>query len=308
MSGPEATRDAFGRRLAEVGSLRPEVVVLDGDLAESTRTHAFARLHPDRFFNLGCTESHTLGVAAGMASGGVVPVVASFAIFLTGRAETIRMSIAYNGANVKIVGTHAGLGVGEDGYSQQGLEDVALVRSFSNFAVVQPCDGAETERALDAALDRDGPVYLRLTRQKVPAVTRPDHGFELGRGVPLRDGSDVTLFASGGVVAGALEAARILETAGVSAGVVNLHTIQPIDRELIAERAERTPLLVSVEDHSVTGGLGSAIAEVLCETRPRRLVRIGTRTYGESGPWEDLYRKHGLDAEGIAGTVTAALA
>jgi transketolase len=292
----EATRVAFGRALARIGD-DPRIVVLDADLASSTNTKAFADRHPDRFFQLGIAEGNMVGIATGLALAGKIPFAASFACFLVGRFEQIRVSVAYNRANVKLVGTHAGVGIGEDGYSQMGLEDVALMRSLPNMVVVQPADGRETEAAVEWAARHDGPVYLRLTRQKVADV--PDDRFELGRAVVLREGRHLTIAASGAVVGHALAAADELARDGVDACVVNVHTLKPIDGETLARLGARTGGVLTVEDHGIVGGLGSAVVEALAETGiPVR--RHAVLDFGESGTGEALYAKHGLDAAGIA--------
>ena len=294
----EATRASFGRALARVGS-DERIVVLDADLASSTNTKAFAEKHPERFFQLGIAEGNMVGVAAGLALAGKIPFAASFACFLAGRFEQIRVSVAYNRANVRLVGTHAGIGIGEDGYTQMGLEDVALMRSLPNMAVVQPADAAETEAAVEYLVRHDGPVYLRLTRQKVADVSRPGQHFEFGKGVVLRPGRDLTIVASGAVVGHALAAAEQLAVGGVDAAVINIHTVKPLDAALVEEWGRRTGSVLTVEDHGVVGGVGSAVAEALSETGiPVR--RHGVRTFGESGSAEALYAKHGLDARGIA--------
>ena len=292
----EATRVAFGRALACIGD-DPRIVALDADLASSTNTKAFADRHPERFFQLGIAEGNMVGVAAGLALAGKIPFAASFACFLVGRFEQIRVSVAYNRANVKLVGTHAGIGIGEDGYSQMGLEDVALMRSLPNMVVVQPADGRETEAAVEWAACHDGPVYLRLTRQKVADV--PDHRFEFGRAVVLREGPDLTIAASGSVVGHALAAADELARDGIDVSVVNVHTLKPIDGETLAHLGTRSGGVLTVEDHGIVGGLGSAVAEALAETGiPVR--RHAVLDFGESGTGEALYAKHGLDAAGIA--------
>ena len=292
----EATRVAFGRALARIGD-DPRIVALDADLASSTNTKAFADRHPERFFQLGIAEGNMVGVAAGLALAGKIPFAASFACFLVGRFEQIRVSVAYNRANVKLVGTHAGVGIGEDGYSQMGLEDVALMRSLPNMVVVQPADGRETEAAVEWAARHDGPVYLRLTRQKVADV--PDHRFEFGRAVVLREGRHLTIAASGAVVGHALVAADELARDGVEACVVNVHTLKPIDADTLAHLGARTGGVLTVEDHGIVGGLGSAVVEALAETGiPVR--RHAVLDFGESGTGEALYAKHGLDAAGIA--------
>jgi transketolase len=304
----EATRAAFGRALARIGAENPRIVVLDADLASSTQTRAFAEKFPQRFFQVGIAEGNMIGIAAGMALSGKIPVAASFACFLTGRFEQIRVSVAYNRANVKLVGTHAGIGIGEDGYTQMATEDVALMRSLPNMTVLQPADGRETEQAVAFMLVHDGPVYLRLTRQKVADVTTAEYRFAWGRGVVLRDGGDLAIVASGAVVGPALEAAALLAREGVEAAVLNIHTIKPIDAELLREYAARVGRILTVEDHGVDGGLGGAVCEAIAESVPVVVHRHGVRGFGESGTAEALYRKHGLDAPGIVARVHALLA
>jgi transketolase len=304
----EATRAAFGRALVRLGASDPRIVVLDADLATSTQTRAFAERYPERFIQVGIAEGNMIGVAAGLALTGKVPVAATFACFLTGRFEQIRMSVAYNRANVKMVGTHAGIGIGEDGYSQMATEDLALMRSLPNVAVIQPADGRETEQAVEYMLSHDGPVYLRLTRQKVEDVTPASARFEFGRGRVLREGSDAAIVATGAVVGPALRAATQLADAGVDCAVLNVHTIKPLDTRLIQEWARRVDRFLTVEDHSVDGGLGSAVCEAVAETSPIFVHRHGVRDFGESGTAEALYRKHGLDSEGIVVKVRELLA
>ena len=295
----EATRVSFGRALARLGA-DPRVVVLDADLASSTNTKAFADKYHERFFQLGIAEGNMVGVAAGLALAGKIPFVSSFACFLTGRFEQIRLSVAYNRANVKLVGTHAGVGIGEDGYSQMGLEDVALMRTLPELLVIQPADAVETEQAVEYAVGHDGPVYLRLTRQKVADVSPAGYRFACGGGVVLREGRDVTIAASGGVVGHAVAAATQLAGAGIDAAVLNIHTLKPIDAALLQEWGGRTGGILTVEDHGVVGGLGSAVVEALAESGiPVR--RHGVHGFGESGTGEALYAKHRLDTAGIAG-------
>jgi transketolase len=299
----KATRAAFGEALRRIGETHDRVVVLDADLASSVQTKKFADAFPDRFFQVGIQEGNMIGTAAGLALGGMVPFAASFACFIAGRFEQIRMSVGYNNANVKIVGTHAGVGIGEDGYSQMGLEDVALMRSLPNMVVLQPADAIEAERVTEFLADYVGPAYLRLTRQAVPDLFERDYRFEFGEGIELRDGGDLSIVASGGVVAYALEAANRLAKEGIDAGVVNMHTIKPVDTALLMRLAARSGRILTVEDHGVVGGLGSAVAEALAEV-PDVVVRIhGVRSYGESGTHADLYARHRLDAAGIADVV-----
>jgi transketolase len=294
----EATRVAFGRALARLGE-DPRIVVLDADLASSTNTKAFADRFPDRFFQVGIAEGNMVGMAAGLALAGKIPIASSFACFLAGRFEQIRVSVAYNRANVKLVGTHSGVGIGEDGYSQMGLEDIALMRTLPNFVVVQPADGAETEAAVEYLLGHDGPAYLRLTRQKVDDVTPKGQRFELGGAVVLRDGRDLTLAATGGVVAHALAAAAELSRGGIEAAVLNVHTLKPIDAATLTDFGARTGGILTVEDHGVVGGLGGAVSEALAESGiPIRIHAV--HGFGESGTGDALYAKHGLDPAGIA--------
>ena len=296
----KATRVAFGETLVRIGETHDRVVVLDADLSCSTQTAKFAEAFPSRFIQAGIAEGNMVGLATGLALTGFVPFAASFACFIVGRFEQIRVSVAYNNANVTIVGTHSGVGIGPDGYSQMGLEDVGLMRTLPNMVVIQPADAVETEHATAFLADYTGPAYLRLTRQSVPDIYDERYRFEFGKGAELREGSDLTIIASGAVVSGALEAAEELSREGFSVGVVNIHTIKPIDTALLAEVAARSSRILTVEDHGVVGGLGSAVAEVLSET-PDTTVRIhGVRGFGESGSGEDLYRKHMLDSEGIA--------
>ncbi len=302
----EATRVSFGRALARLGS-DPRIVVLDADLASSTNTKAFADRYPERFFQLGIAEGNMVGVAAGLALAGKIPFASSFACFLAGRFEQIRVSVAYNRANVKLVGTHAGVGIGEDGYSQMGLEDIALMRSLPNLLVVQPADAVETEQAVEYLVRHEGPAYLRLTRQKVADVSAAGYRFECGKGVVLRAGRDLTIVASGAVVGHALTAATQLAAAGSEVAVLNIHTLKPIDADLLAEWGTRTGAILTVEDHGIVGGLGSAVTEALSETG-FFVRRHAVRDFGESGTGEALYAKHALDADGIARVAKQCLA
>jgi transketolase len=304
----KATRDAFGEAIIRVGG-DPRIVVLTGDLRDSTRTEEFAEKYPERFFEVGIAEKNMIGIAAGLALSGKVPWACSFSTFVTGRFEVVRMSVAYQEANVRIVGTHAGIGVGEDGYSQMSLEDVALMRTLPNMAVVNPADAVETERAVEYLVEHRGPAFLRLTRQGVEDVTPPDAPFEFGKAVPLRSGTDVAVLATGAPVGEAVKAADALEDDGISALVLNVHTIQPLDEEAVLDAASGRTALVTVEDHSVKGGLGGAVAEVLAANGPHPpLRRVGMRTFGESGSPAELYAKFGLDADGIARSIREALA
>ncbi|MBI5505854.1 MAG: transketolase family protein [Deltaproteobacteria bacterium] len=297
----KATRAAFGETLARIGATHPRVVVLDADLASSVQTKKFADAYPERFFQIGIAEGNMVGIAAGMALCGLTPFVASFACFVTGRFEQIRMSIGYNNANVRVVGTHSGIGIGEDGYSQMGLEDLALMRSLPNMVVLQPADAIEAEKTTEFLADYiGGPAYLRLTRQNVATVNGEGYRFEFGKGVELREGNDLAIVASGACVGEAVLAAELLGKRGMSVGVANIHTIKPIDADLLHRLASRCGAILTIEDHGIVGGLGSAVVEALSEC-PGVVVRIhGVHGYGESGTGAELFAKHGLDADGIA--------
>ena len=299
----KATRAAFGEALLDLGARDPRIVTLDADLSKSTMTSAFAKKYPHRAYNLGIAESNMIGIGAGLALTGKIPFVCSFACFVVGRFETIRISVAYTNANVKIVGTHSGIAIGEDGYSQMGLEDIACIRALPNVAIVQPADELETKQAIAYAVEHEGPLYLRLTRQNLDDVCPPDYRFRLGRWLVLRAGADVTLIASGGPVANTLQAATILAGDGIAAEVVNAASIKPLDEDLLLRSAGKTGHVVTIEDHSIEGGLGGAVAEVLGELLPTPLKRLGVRGFGESGDPKGLYAKHGLDPAGIAGSV-----
>jgi transketolase len=299
----KATRAAFGEALLELGARDERIVTLDADLSKSTMTAKFAKTYPQRAFNVGIAESNMIGVGAGLALTGRIPFVCSFACFVVGRFETIRISVAYTNANVKIVGTHAGIAIGEDGYSQMGLEDVACLRALPNITIVQPADELEAKQAVAWAVEHQGPVYLRLTRQNLEAVCPADYRFQLGRWLTLRPGTDVTVIASGGTVFNALEAAKQLQADGVSAEVINAASIKPLDEDTLVRSATRTRHVVTVEDHSIAGGLGGAVAETLGEVLPTPLKRLGVTGFGESGDAKGLYAKHGLDPAGIAASV-----
>lgn len=298
----KATRQAFGEALAKLGETRKDIVVLDADLAKSTKSELFANKFPERFFEMGIAEANMLGTAAGLALSGKVPFCCSFAAFITGRYDQIRISVAYSEANVKIVGTHAGVAIGDDGYSQQGLEDIALMRAIPTMAVVQPADDLETAAAVEYLANHKGPAFLRLTRQNVPRVHAEGYKFEFGKVDTLKDGSDAVIFASGGTVGAALGAAEELAKEGISLRVVNVHTIKPLDVEGVVAAAKACGgKVISAEDHTVIGGLGGAIAECLSEHFPSKLLRIGIQdVFGESGAPADVIAKHGLDAAGMA--------
>ncbi len=297
-----ATRDSYGRTLVELGKKYENLVVLDADLAAATKTCMFRDAYPDRHFNCGIAEGNMIGIAAGLAADGKIPFVSSFAMFAAGRAfEQIRNSVAYPHLNVKIAASHAGISVGEDGATHQCNEDITLMRVIPGMVVINPADDIEAKAAVKAAIEYDGPVYLRLGRLAVPVINdRPDYRFEMGKGVVLREGKDVTIIATGLTVAPSLEAAQMLEQDGIKAKVINIHTIKPLDKELIIDAARETGKVVTVEEHSVIGGLGSAVCECLSEYAPTPVKRIGIYdVYGESGPALELLHKYGLDGEGI---------
>ena len=297
-----ATRDSYGNALAELGAEHKDLVVLDADLAAATKTGVFKKAFPERHIDCGIAECNMMGVAAGLATTGLVPFASSFAMFAAGRAfEQVRNSIGYPHLNVKIGATHAGISVGEDGASHQCNEDIALMRSIPGMVVINPSDDVEAKAAVRAAYERDGPVYLRFGRLAVPVINdRPDYKFELGKGVVLREGKDVTIVATGLPVSECLEAAEKLAADGIDAKVINIHTIKPLDEDLIVAAAKETGKVVTVEEHSVIGGLGSAVCDVLAEKAPTKVLKIGVNdTFGESGPAVELLKKYGLDTEGI---------
>ena len=297
-----ATRESYGNALAELGKEADNLVVLDADLAEATKTGTFKKAFPDRHIDCGIAECNMMGIAAGIAATGKVPFVSSFAMFAAGRAfEQVRNSVGYPHLNVKIGATHAGISVGEDGASHQCNEDIALMRVIPGMVVINPSDDVEAKAAVKAAYEHQGPVYLRFGRLAAPVINDgADYKFEIGKGVTLRDGKDITLVATGLCVSGALEAAEKLAADGVDARVINIHTIKPLDEELIIKAAQETGKIVTIEEHSVVGGLGGAVAEVLSEKCPTKMLRIGVEdTFGESGPALLLLEKYGLDAAGI---------
>ena len=298
----KATRDAYGEALVELGKKYPNIVVLDADLSGSTRTAKFAKEFPERFFNMGVAEQNMMVTAAGFAITGFIPFVSTFAIFATGRAwEPIRQSIAYSNINVKIVASHAGITVGEDGGSHQSVEDIALMRVIPNMHVFVPADAVETKQIVEKILDINGPCYVRTGRSKIPVIFDESYKFEIGKGVVLKEGKDVTIFATGVEVYESLRASELLATKGISAAVVNLSSIKPIDKELIVEMAEKTGRVVTVEEHSIYGGLGSAVAEVLGELKPVPMKIIGIKDrFGISGSAEELIKYYRLDSASIA--------
>ena len=303
-----ATRDSYGNALVELGKEYDNVVVLDADLAGSTKTGVFQKAFPERHINCGIAEANMTGIAAGLATCGKVPFLSSFAMFATGRNyEQIRNSIGYPHLNVKIAATHAGISVGEDGATHQCLEDMALMREIPGMVVLNPADDVEAKAAVKAAYEHVGPVYLRFGRLAVPVINDgEDYKFEIGKGVLLKEGKDVTVFATGLEVCEALQAAEMLAKDGIDAEVINIHTIKPIDRELVVASATKTGKVVTVEEHFTNGGLGTAVCEVLSEEAPTKVLRLGVNDcFGESGPALDLIKKYELDAEGIYKQVKA---
>ena len=297
-----ATRDAYGQALLELGRKRSEVVALDADLSKSTKTALFAKEFPLRFFNMGISEADMMGTAAGLAASGYIPFASTFGVFATGRVyDQIRNSIAYPNLNVKIAASHAGITVGEDGASHQALEDIALMRVLPNMTVIVPADGYQAAQAVEAVCDFEGPVYLRLGRPKVPRVIPAELPFKLGRAQLLQEGDDVTLVAAGIMVGIAMEAAAMLLKEGLTAAVVNMHTIKPLDQDMLLRQAAHTGAVVTAEEHSIIGGLGGAVAEALGESHPVPILRVGVKdTFGESGTPDKLMQKYGLTVENLA--------
>jgi transketolase len=310
LSAKESTRVEYGKTLAQLGAENPQIVVLDADLSGSTQTHHFAKVFKDRFFNMGIAEQDLMGTAAGLALGGKIPFASTFAMFATGRAwEQIRQTIAYGNLNVKILASHGGVTVGEDGGSHQALEDLALMRVLPNMVVLIPADGPETRAMTRWAAQYHGPVYMRTGRSTVPVIYPEDHRFKLGQGTILREGGDVSLMGVGVMVHACLEAAALLEKDGISARVLNLSCLKPLDWELVVDSARRTGCMVTAEEHMVTGGLGSAVSEVLAEHHPVPVRRVGIRdVFGISGTPDELLKHYGLTAGNIVAAAKKALA
>ncbi|MBO5550835.1 MAG: transketolase family protein [Lachnospiraceae bacterium] len=305
-----ATRESYGNALAMYGEEYPDLVVLDADLANATKTQTFKNKFPERFFDCGIAEANMTGIAAGLAATGKIPFISSFAMFAAGRNyEQVRNSIGYPKLNVKIGATHAGITVGEDGASHQCLEDIALMRTIPGMTVIVPSDDIEVKAAVKAALDHQGPVYLRFSRAASPVINEnSDYKFELGKGITLRDGKDIAIIATGTEVSYALEAAEMLAKDGVDARVINIHTIKPLDEDIILKAAEETGKIFTVEEASVIGGLGSAVAGVVTENKPVPVHKIGMYDqFGESGPWNELMEKYKLDGKGIYEQIKSAL-
>ncbi len=304
-----ATRESYGAALVEYGGANKNVVVLDADLSKSTKTDMFKAKYPERFINMGIAEADMMCVAAGLAASGKIAFASTFAMFAAGRAfEQVRNSIGYTGLNVKIGATHAGISVGEDGASHQCLEDIALMRSIPGMVVINPADDREAMAAVKAAMEHQGPVYMRFGRLAVEDVNGDDYKFELGKGVELRGGSDATIIATGLMVQKALEAADMLKSEGIDARVINIHTIKPIDEEIIIKAAKETGAIVTAEEHYIMGGLGSAVSEVVCQNAPCPVKIIGTDRFGKSGKPAELFEEYGLTPENIVKQVKAAIA
>jgi len=297
----KATREAYGEALKKLAETNKNVVVLDADLSGSTKTSEFKKVSPERFFNVGIAEQNLIGTAAGMAIGGKIPFASTFAMFAAGRAfEIIRNTVAYPKLNVKIAATHAGLTVGEDGASHQAIEDISIMRSIPNMTVINPADCIEAEQAVLKAAEFEGPVYIRLGRAGVEDIYDSNYKFEIGKGVELKQGSDITIIATGLMVQKALKASEELSKEGISARVINIHTIKPIDKDIIIKAAKETKAIVTAEEHSIIGGLGSAVLEVLSDECPVLVKRIGVNdTFGESGKPNDLLQKYGLTENNI---------
>lgn len=302
----KATRESFGEAVTELAAEYPDVVVLDADLAAATKTGIFKKKYPERFFDCGIAECNMIGVAAGLATCGKIPFAASFAMFSAGRAfEQVRNSVGYPKLNVKVVGSHAGISVGEDGATHQCCEDIALMRTIPGMVILNPSDHYEMKAAVRAAIEHQGPCYIRLGRLAVESINNgDDYKFELGKGITLCEGTDITIIATGLMVSEAVKAAKALETEGIHAEVINIHTIKPIDEELVIASAKKTGRVVTVEEHNIVGGLGEAVAAVLSEKCPTPVTRIGVNdVFGHSGPAVDLLKEFGLSAEHIAEVV-----
>ncbi len=305
-----ATRESYGNALAELGDKYENLYVFDADLAAATKTCIFQKKYPDRFFDCGIAEANMMGVAAGMAATGKIPFVSSFAMFAAGRAfEQVRNSIGYPHLNVKIGATHAGISVGEDGATHQCNEDIALMRTIPGMVIINPADDTEARAAVKAAIEYTGPVYMRLGRLAVPVFNDPqNYSFEIGKGIKLREGKDITIVATGLMVYEAVQAAKILADEGIEADVINIHTIKPIDKDIIINSAKNTGLVITVEEHSVIGGLGEAVCDVLSENYPTRVIKIGVNDeFGYSGPAVELLKKFGLSSDNIVKTAKEAL-
>ena len=303
-----AIRDAYGAALKELGEQNTKIVGLEADVASSTKSGIFGKAFPERYFNVGISELNMVSMAAGFAREGMIPYVNTFAVFMTTRgADPIQSLIAYDNQNVKLCGTYCGLSDSYDGASHQAITDLAFVRAIPNMTVITAADGAETRKAVFAMAEHDGPVYLRLSRAEAPVYYSDDMDFQIGRGITVREGGDVTIITTGTVLHKALEAADLLAQEGISATVVDMHTIKPIDRDLVIQCAIRTGAIVTVEEHSIYGGLGSAVAEVLVENKPVPMERIGAVDFAESGDYGELLVKYGYSPQAIAGKCRAVI-
>ncbi|MBI6873242.1 transketolase family protein [Clostridium aciditolerans] len=310
MANKIATREAYGKALAKLGQENEKIVVLDADLSKSTKTADFKKVCPERFINMGIAESNMVTVAAGMSTCDKIPFVSTFAVFASGRAfEQIRNSVCYPELNVKICATHAGITVGEDGASHQSIEDISLMRSLPNMTVISPSDAVETEAAIKAIAEYKGPCYVRLGRSGVPVINdNSEYKFEIGKAITLREGKDAVVIATGIMVDAALEAYNTLSEEGIKVKVINIHTIKPIDKEAIIKAARETGVVITAEEHSIIGGLGSAVCEVLSENQPTPVVRVGVKdTFGESGKPAELLKAYGLTADDIVKAVKKGL-
>ena len=296
-----ATRESYGNALVEIGKEHDDLVVLDADLAAATKTGIFKKEFPDRHIDCGIAEANMMGIAAGLSTCGKVPFASTFAMFAAGRAfEQVRNTIGYPHLNVKIGATHAGISVGEDGATHQCNEDIALMRTIPGMTIINPCDDIEARAAVKAAYEMDGPVYLRFGRLAAPVINKEDYQFEIGKGVMMREGSDVTIVATGLMVSNVLEAAEKLADDGINAEVINIHTIKPLDEDMIIESAKKTGRVITVEEHSVIGGLGSAVCDALCEKCPTPVTKLGVNDmFGHSGPALELLKEFKLDGDGI---------
>lgn len=306
----KATREGYGNGLVALAEIRPDLIVLDADLAAATKTEIFKKAYPEKHFDCGIAESNMMGVAAGIATTGKLVFASSFAMFAAGRAfEIVRNSIAYPNLNVKIGATHAGISVGEDGATHQCCEDIALMRAVPNMTVINPADYVEAKAAVLAMADYVGPTYMRFGRLAVPIYNdEKTYKFEVGKGITLKDGKDITIIATGLMVAEAMEAGKALHEQGVDARIINIHTIKPIDRDIIIKAAKETGKIVTIEEHSVIGGLGSAVGDVVLEECPVPVIKIGVKDeFGHSGPAKELLKEYGLSAENIVNTVKGAL-
>ncbi len=307
--GRVATRDAYGEALLELGKKRDDVVVLDADLSGSTKTGKFAKAFPERFYNVGVSEQDLIGAASGLSLTGKLPFASTFAVFETGRAwEQIRQTVSYSNLNVKLVATHSGITVGEDGASHQAIEDIALMRVLPNMTVIIPADGIETKQVIEAIADYYGPVYVRLGRAKVPVVMPEDYKFNIGRAYTFHTGKDANIIATGIMVSVSLKAMEVLKREGIDAGVINMSTVKPLDNDAVIKAAEASGLIVTAEEHSIVGGLGGAVCEFLAENHPVTVKRIGIRdTFGCSGHPDELMKLYGLTPEDIVKTIKEAL-